>query len=319
MSVATEFVLRPLHPGTGADAPRVYMVEDFASASEVRDLRQHAWSCLERKMDEAQEQRWLRFDLTPQPVVSDSIGSDNCPEPSEATELLARIDERIGRLVGVPPHAGEEPMLVSLQQPGVTTEPFENLHHDKINGNKSRRSATVLIYLSSCDDSEGGHTIFPALPPAEGAPVDPPALAAVESSLRAAYERGTRALGCQACAQQAAGPSPSAAEAAELEHAHAHARDECERARRGRSHALAVRPLAGAALVFWSTLSDGTPDPRMWHAGCLGVGGQRWLLQKFKQPLPGDAWEDAGGGQTTQTAFMTATVDAAGGVVAHDT
>ena len=41
-------------------------------------------------------------------------------------------------------------------------------------------------------------------------------LAAVESSLRAAYERGTRALGCQACAQHATGPSPAANEAAEL-------------------------------------------------------------------------------------------------------
>ena len=65
------------------------MVEDFASASRS-DGAQHAWSCLERKM--TRPGRGLRFDLTPQPVVSDSIGSDNCPEPSEATELLARID-----------------------------------------------------------------------------------------------------------------------------------------------------------------------------------------------------------------------------------
>ena len=53
---------------------------------------------------------------------------------------------------------------------------------------------------------------------------------------------------------------------------------------------MAVAPREGSALVFWSVAADGTPDPAMWHAGCIArSGGGRWALQKFKQPLPGAA------------------------------
>lgn len=165
-----EFVLQPLSSplGHGGPGPSVYLVDDFVTALEVRELRRHAYECFARKLGAGRsfEQSWLAFDSKPSPVVTDHVGSATCP-PGGAAELLALVDERIGRLVGIPPHAAEEPFMLSRQQPEVPTkDAFENLHHDKINEDKERRAATVLVYLSDSDDAEGGHTIFPALPPA---------------------------------------------------------------------------------------------------------------------------------------------------------
>ena len=325
-----EFVLQPLSSplGHGGPGPSVYLVDDFVTALEVRELRRHAYECFARKLGAGRsfEQSWLAFDSKPSPVVTDHVGSATCP-PGGAAELLARVDERIGRLGGIPPHAAEEPFMLSRQQPEVPTkDAFENLHHDKINEDKERRAATVLVYLSDSDDAEGGHTIFPALPPAADGPTGEAAnrtLAEVERSLSEAFARGARALGCQACAQRGT-PPPSAQAAAALEAAREHAAAECARARRGAATALAVRPKKGRALVFWSVVGGGgegaggrglgaAPDARMWHAGCLARGGAgRVALQKFKQPLPGEAWEDGAGGGAQLAAAAAVGADQGG-------
>ena len=48
--------------------------------------------------------------------------------------------------------------------------------------------------------------------------------------------------------------------------------------------------MLGTALVFWSAYEDGTPDVDMWHSGCIprrdSSGGGRWLMHKFKSPMP---------------------------------
>lgn len=115
-------------------------------------------------------------------------------------------------------------------------------------------------------------------------PTDALPLSWVAQTVQLAFERGVRSLGCQACAQQAAVPS-STAEMAAMDRAHRHSEEECTRALSGVAHGLAVQPAAGRAIIFWHTLPDGTPDPHMWHAGCLARSGAgRWALQKFKTP-----------------------------------
>ena len=116
----------------------------------------------------------------------------------------------------------------------------------------SARAATVLTYLESVDDAQGGHTIFPTMPPADAAA---PELGAMADGVEAAFGRGLRSLGCVECAQQAATP-PSASEAAAVEAVHAHAEGECARALDGRARALAVRPQSGHALAWWHTFAQ---------------------------------------------------------------
>ena len=53
--------------------------------------------------------------------------------------------------------------------------------------------------------------------------------------------------------------------------------------------ALRDGPQSGAALAWWHSFPNGTADPAMWHAGCIGrAGNGRLAVQKFKTPLDAD-------------------------------
>ena len=46
-------------------------------------------------------------------------------------------------------------------------------------------------------------------------------------------------------------------------------------------------------MFFWSVLPDGSPNPLAWHAACQASGGgHREAMQKFKEPLVGEAAGD---------------------------
>lgn len=107
----------------------------------------------------------------------------------------------------------------------------------------------------------------------------------VTDVVEAAFGRGTRSLGCVECAQHADTP-PTADEMADTDAVHAHAEAECRRALMGRASGLAVQPQTGHALVWWHAFRNGSSDPRMWHAGCVGRrGAGRIVVQKFKTPM----------------------------------
>ena len=62
---------------------------------------------------------------------------------------------------------------------------------------------------------------------------------------------------------------------------------ECRRARQGTSRSLAILPKAGQAVLFYSDLENGEPDPVTWHMVCHPTSGpQRLALQKFKYSQP---------------------------------
>lgn len=247
---------------------RIFLVPDFVSRHEASTLRKYATACLRRR-DE--------YKLVP--PVGDvgrvSLGTAECLAAEHAV-LLARIEERMARLTGMPAHEGEETLLFTNVTPVGRDGPwFSNLHHDK--NKQERREATILVYLSSQSDEEGGHTIFPSLPrqganAASGAPW--------AASMERAYGRGRRALGCQAesddCGDEG-GVVP-------------HARAECERALTGTAHGVAVRPTLGTALVFFSVHPNGSADASMWHTGCLPrtTTNGRWAMQKFKSATAAD-------------------------------
>ena len=147
---------------------------------------------------------------------------------------------------------------------------------------------TVLIYLSTQTDAQGGHTIFPALPRAD-APPESAALSSYATAVRDAFWSGRRALGCRGEGGAGCGDAGGVV---------GHAEAECKRALSGGAHGVAVRAQEGSALVFWSEHADGSSDATMWHTACnaraLGKHG-RWVMQKFKRRMKGDARGRLGG------------------------
>ena len=265
--------------GAWAQRSRVATVEGFLSQAEAQQIRALGAACFRRKrIGRASGHAAVAVD-------TDTVGTSSCPAGSHSP-LLSRVEARIGALTGLPSHEGEEGLMVTQQHPGATDAIVDpsRVHHDRINPTKERRALTVLIYLSSSADEDGGHTVFPFLAGAQ-AGEGGARLAGMAHTVARAFDRGMRSLGCHTCAQLAAVP-PSAEETTALESAHRHAEEECLHARQrgGQVGSVAVRPRVGTALLFWHAFPNGTADPFMWHAGCLAGSGARWALQKFKTP-----------------------------------
>jgi len=260
--------LPPMLPLADGQHHRILTVPGFVSRTEAKTLREFAAACFGRR-----GKMKIRAPVGDTERVS--VGSAEC-EAGGAAVLLARVEERIAILTGMPAHEGEETILFTDIKPVGRHGPwFGNVHHDK--NKQERREATVLVYLSSQTDEEGGHTLFPSLP-RDGA-------SALQSgtwadAMRTAYDRGDRAIGCR---DKSVGCND---EGGVVPHAEA----ECERALTGSQHSVAVRPTLGTALVFWSVLPDGSPDRTIWHTGCLprASGNGRWAMQKFKSATTAD-------------------------------
>ncbi len=55
-------------------------------------------------------------------------------------------------------------------------------------------------------------------------------------------------------------------------------------------HGLTVTPAGGDAILFTNTRADGSPDPRMRHAGLPVVRGVKWLATRWIRRYPFDVW-----------------------------
>jgi prolyl 4-hydroxylase len=58
---------------------------------------------------------------------------------------------------------------------------------------------------------------------------------------------------------------------------------------------LTIRPRIGDAIVFDTTLPDGSPDPRTRHAGTAVTAGVKWLATRWIRSAPIDPWTIAAG------------------------
>lgn len=264
---------------------RIALVPGFLSRHEAATLRKFAASCFHRR--EAQ-----RVSAPHGEIKHMSVGTAEC-EAGVTAVLLSRVEERVVALTGMRAHEGEETLLFTNSSAVGRDGPwFGNVHHDK--NHQEQRVATVLVYLTSQSDHEGGHTVFPTLPrDAEphalngtaslaGASEASSVLSSYADAVRSAYDGGRRALGCRS----QTGDEGCRDEGGVVLHTAA----ECERALRGTQHGLAVRPTVGTALVFWSVMTDGSPDKAMWHTGCQprATSRGRWVMQKFKSSAPAD-------------------------------
>ena len=86
----------------------------------------------------------------------------------QKSEVLQAFEERVSRLTMVKGHAHEAPAMFTRQIPGAAAGSFipdqalRNVHHDK--NQRENRVVTVLVYLTTARDGDGGHTLFPCLP-----------------------------------------------------------------------------------------------------------------------------------------------------------
>lgn len=225
-------------------------------------------------------------------------------EPEQLTKavekaLIARIEERIGRITGCPPHEEEPPLLLMRQKPAqeapaakrprrhpCAAERFPSGLHVDVNGGKPRRFASAILYLTT--PTAGGQTVFPLAEPAGFQVAQPDerrtaALCASSQLLKVGtYHTGNSRRAAARTLESVAKATPTTATAPTSASHVASANGVCSRAR------------AGNLLVFWTRGPGGEVDCRSWHAGEeLGHAShvEKWILRKFKE-VPTAVFDD---------------------------
>eukprot|EP00401_Gymnodinium_catenatum_P051476 CAMPEP_0117555566 /NCGR_PEP_ID=MMETSP0784-20121206/51340_1 /TAXON_ID=39447 /ORGANISM="" /LENGTH=397 /DNA_ID=CAMNT_0005352775 /DNA_START=93 /DNA_END=1284 /DNA_ORIENTATION=+ len=204
----------------------------------------------------------------------------------EPSPLFDMLEERLGNLTGVADHAGEAAIKLTSYTKYIPTDEYIPpdayvLHHEKVG--RPRRIATVIVFLSSLQPDEGGHTVFPAAQ-----------LGSKRDDVRNAFAAITPPLGkyFQVNEHTVSGEdkvglrSPEAAADPNVEKARAAAEAACRDAADGTPSAVASPAQAGSAVVWYHELGRNRKvDPMAWHAGCFvrGFGVTRWAIQKFKE------------------------------------
>ena len=265
--------MTPLSSQSWSNASRVYGVQSLLGVAEADVLRGFAMDCFRRQRAGERLTGASGSKRNASTTERVTLGDPSCRAGAMAS-LLSTAERVISELTGLPVHEGEEPLMLTHQRPGRAAAWLDGsrVHHDRINALRETREVTVLAYLSTVDDAEGGHTIFPTLRRRVDGAMDGEAraadgtlstdatdegedtsvdLGAMARIVEATYHRGTRSLGCNECSMQAQVP-PTADELRGEATVQRHAEAECKRALNGERHArsLAVRPQAGLAVVF---------------------------------------------------------------------
>ena len=121
-------------------------------------------------------------------------------------------------------------------------------HDYDSSGVGSNRFATVLMYMSDLEESDGGETVFP-----KGWPVG--VMGDDRDSFNAALSR--------------------LREGGDLENLLSRGSWEESLVAQCRSR-LSVRPHSGRAVLFYNQEPDGSPDPNSVHGGCPVIGKEKW-------------------------------------------
>jgi hypothetical protein len=296
----------------------VFLAPDFVSPSEVsilRNLGKHI-----RNVQPLTAQN--RGNLTEAFFLDEYL-----PLQSSVPSFTAELESRITNITGIPYHRDETSLLFTSQKPLLNPpSSVAYLHHDK-NG-RERRTVTMLLYLTTTKkDEDGGHTIFPSLPRALADPMTSVSSLAEKTTEHDSSVGQKLPKGWRTPSNEIANIAKRLTRGFKKGHysmtdgSYGNPRDiwdrtafkmvqkECNLARSGRNHALAVKPKAGDAVFFWSSYPDGRSNPLMFHTACVAVsGGSREAIQKFKEPVRSghlnDFKEAVGGGGVQSGEFV---------------
>jgi len=193
---------------------------------------------------------------------------------SDCAATLHRFEDVIADFLASPSHADEEGCVLNFTPGRSDGQVLENGLHVDTN-RQPRRFATAILYLSSIqvvEDGPGGETIFPL-----GRHGHEAAEAAGKSLLR---DHGVEAT-CDV--------NPTADKSVwrcveQLENAAAMS------LARDKSIGMAVQPVQGSMLLFFTRGPGGMVDPCSWHgSAAVPPGGKKWTLQTFKAVKPDQA------------------------------
>jgi hypothetical protein len=263
--------------------PLILVYEDFANAAEVATL--------------------LRMSKIVDARPASTLELKGDWSPSEQ-QLLEDLEQSIGQIVGCAPHEEEGTLLIKRtrrEQPSrrqhlsraSNADASRGLgagYHVDTNGDQVRRFASALLYLSS--PTGGGQTSFPLATIAsanvvaattESHPLRSAALSASRVLIRRqTYHTGNSRLHA---ARQVEALTPSAPSVHTPPVGAAFAATE---------HGVAIRPIAGNLLVFWTRDPSGICE-RSWHGGESVPHDSpcdKWLIRSFKE-IPVAIFDDS--------------------------
>ena len=263
--------------------PLILLFPRFVSTEEVAILRRMA-------------------EETASSAVGHTLDSDNERWSAEERMLIRRVEDRIGEITGCAPHLEETPLVVlhvacSPVRPPVVQRPrrypvappsrFPRGLHIDTNGDKERRFATSILYLST--PTAGGQTCFPL------AAARDPCMEADEqqAALTAARELLQHDVRHAGNTRRPAGAQlhDAAVRAASTYDESGAPRPGVEVITTGRG--AAIKAVAGNMVVFWTRHPTGIEE-RSWHGGELvpsESAADKWAITKFKE-IPTSTYAD---------------------------
>lgn len=192
-----------------------------------------------------------------------------------ADPIVYRIEQRIAAVTGIPIHPDEDMVsLAKIKTQGRAPRggyfvPF-GLHHDS--DTRPNRARTLLVYLTDVP-AGGGRTVFPLCT----TDTSPPA-----SRSGSAFQLQTELAA--ALGGLWGGPTEEYGRHASFDVNMDHPFNDALAAACQGKFGVGVAPKRGRAIMFDSMIRGKyIPVRDTWHAGCNVLGGQKVILQKFKE------------------------------------
>jgi hypothetical protein len=117
---------------------------------------------------------------------------------------------------------------------------------------------TCLSYLSTANDGDGGHTLFPCLPSQPNTIKGVKVAEQLSLDFAQLFDNGTRVIDDKVTGDDEIGLLKRCNSQCGMAHM---------------SQVLSVQPVKGTAIVFWNVEADGNANQQVWHSACQALAG----------------------------------------------
>jgi prolyl 4-hydroxylase len=176
--------------------------------------------------------------------IRSSIATFFTPEDEKLPEIMA-VKKRAFDVTKIHYENQEELQMQRYLAPRDMQKDFYIPHYDSDASHVNKRVCTLILYLE--EPEEGGETIFP--------------MVHTNSTIRHKATWSTEATTAMAMNMWRDGI--------------------CDKAARGESDVLAIKPKRGSAVLFYTLTPDGKVDPHSIHGSCPVLKGQKTVCQQW--------------------------------------